>query len=65
MVPTPAPAHARARILNGRNWVCAVYFRIDNARRDSQSRCSMRNVLRDMDLDVVGLLETDLHGMIG
>ncbi|KAN0120924.1 Frag1/DRAM/Sfk1 family domain containing protein [Russula decolorans] len=57
MAPTPAPAHARARIVNAGIW--AVHFGIDNAGRDSQH--SMRDLFRDMDLDVVGLLETDLH----
>lgn len=57
MAPTPAPAHARARILNAGIW--AVHFGIDNAGRDSQR--NMRDLFRDMDLDVVGLLETDLH----
>ncbi|KAI9440116.1 Frag1/DRAM/Sfk1 family-domain-containing protein [Lactarius indigo] len=55
--PVPAPAHARARILNAGIW--AVHFGIDNAGRDSQH--GMRDLFRDMDLDVVGLLETDLH----
>lgn len=55
--PTPAPAHARARILNAGIW--AVHFGIDNEGRDSQR--GMRDLFRDMDLDVVGLLETDLH----
>ena len=57
MTPTPSPAHSRARILNAGIW--AVHFGIDNAGRDSQH--SMRDLFRDMDLDVVGLLETDLH----
>jgi hypothetical protein len=57
IAPNPAPAHARARILNAGIW--AVHFGIDNAGRDSQR--SMRDLFRDMDLDVVGLLETDLH----
>ena len=64
MAPTPAPGHARARILNAGIW--AVHFGIDNAGRDSQR--NMRDLFRDMDLDVVGLLETDLHvssGSIG
>ncbi|KAH9068217.1 Frag1/DRAM/Sfk1 family-domain-containing protein [Lactarius deliciosus] len=55
--PVPVPAHARARILNAGIW--AVHFGIDNAGRDSQR--GMRDLFRDMDLDVVGLLETDLH----
>ncbi|KAH9057870.1 Frag1/DRAM/Sfk1 family-domain-containing protein [Lactarius vividus] len=55
--PVPVPAHARTRILNAGIW--AVHFGIDNAGRDSQR--GMRDLFRDMDLDVVGLLETDLH----
>ena len=55
--PIPARAHARARILNAGIWT--VHFGIDNAGRDSQR--AMRDLFRDMDLDVVGLLETDLH----
>ncbi|KAI0249871.1 Frag1/DRAM/Sfk1 family-domain-containing protein [Lactifluus subvellereus] len=55
--PAPAPAHARARILHAGIWT--VHFGIDNAGRDSQR--GMRELFRDMDLDVVGLLETDLH----
>ncbi len=55
--PVPAPAHARARLVNAGIW--AVHFGIDNAGRDSQR--GMRDLFRDMDLDVVGLLETDLH----
>lgn len=57
LAPTPVPAHARARIVNAGIW--AVHFGIDNAGRDSQR--SMRDLFRDMDLDLVGLLETDLH----
>ena len=55
--PAPAPAHARARLLNAGIWT--VHFGIDDAGRDSQRR--MRDLVRDMQLDVVGLLETDLH----
>ena len=55
--PAPAPAHARAGILNAGIWT--VHFGIDNAGRDSQR--GMRDLFRDMDLDIVGLLETDLH----
>jgi hypothetical protein len=36
-----------------------VHFGIDNEGRDSQRR--MRDLVGDMKLDVVGLLETDLH----
>ena len=55
--PAPASAHARARILNAGIWT--VHFGIDNKGRDSQR--GMRDLFRDMDLDIVGLLETDLH----
>ena len=55
--PAPAPAHARAGILNAGIWT--VHFGIDNEGRDSQR--GMRDLFRDMDLDIVGLLETDLH----
>ena len=54
MAPTPAPAHASARISNAGIW--ALHFGIDNAGRDS-----LRDLFRDMDLDAVGLLETDLR----
>ncbi len=53
--PVPAPAHARAEILNAGIW--AVHFGIDNAGRDSQH--GMRDLFHDMHLGVVG--ETDLH----
>ncbi|KAI0297277.1 Frag1/DRAM/Sfk1 family-domain-containing protein [Multifurca ochricompacta] len=55
--PAPAPTHARARILNAGIWT--VHFGIDNTGHDSQR--GMRDLFRDLDLDVVGLLETDLH----
>jgi hypothetical protein len=59
--PTPVPAHSRARIVHAGIW--AVHFGIDNSGRDSQH--SMRDLFRDMDLDLVGLLETDLHVSLG
>lgn len=55
--PAPSAAHQRGRILNAGIWT--VHFGIDDAGRDSQRR--MRNLVRDMELDVFGLLETDLH----
>jgi hypothetical protein len=58
--PAPAPAHARAGILNAGIWT--VHFGIDNAGRDSQR--GMRDLFRDMDLEIVGLLETDLHRLV-
>ncbi|KAF8962704.1 Frag1/DRAM/Sfk1 family-domain-containing protein [Flammula alnicola] len=39
--------------------IWAVHFGIDNEGHDSQR--GMMNLIRDMELDVVGLLETDLH----
>jgi len=39
--------------------IWTVHFGIDNEGRDSQRR--MRDLVSDMQLDVVGLLETDLH----
>lgn len=56
-VSAPASAHARGRILNAGIW--AVHFGIDNPGRDSQR--AIRDLIHDLDLDVVGLLETDLH----
>lgn len=58
--PAPAPAHARAGILNAGIWT--VHFGIDNAGRDSQR--GMRDLFRDMDLEIVGLLETDLNRLV-
>ena len=56
-VAAPIPSHARARIFNAGIWT--VHFGIDNEGRDSQRR--MRNLIGDMQLEVVGLLETDLQ----
>lgn len=53
----PSPYKPGTGILNAGIWT--VHFGFDNAGRDSQRR--MRDVIRDMHLDVVGLLETDLH----
>ncbi|KAH8100162.1 Frag1/DRAM/Sfk1 family-domain-containing protein [Cristinia sonorae] len=48
----PGPRIVRAGI-----WT--VHFGIDDEGRDSQRR--MRDLVRDMEVDVLGLLETDLH----
>lgn len=48
----PGPRIVRAGI-----WT--VHFGFDNEGHDSQR--GIRNLLRDMELDIVGLLETDLH----
>jgi hypothetical protein len=51
------PHHPGPRMLTAGIWT--VHFGIDNEGRDSQRR--MRDLVSDMQLDVVGLLETDLH----
>ncbi|KAF9814424.1 hypothetical protein IEO21_05088 [Rhodonia placenta] len=51
------PYRQDARIVRAGIWT--VHFGIDNEGRDSQRR--MRDLIKDMELDVVGLLETDLH----
>ncbi|KAH7912023.1 Frag1/DRAM/Sfk1 family-domain-containing protein [Hygrophoropsis aurantiaca] len=53
----PTPYKVGTRIFNAGIWT--VHFGIDNVGHDSQRR--IRDVIRDMQLDVVGLLETDLH----
>ncbi|OJT05847.1 Protein cwh43 [Trametes pubescens] len=53
----PRPHREAARIVRAGIWT--VHFGIDNEGRDSQRR--MRDLIKDMELDVVGLLETDLH----
>ncbi|KAJ3788058.1 Frag1/DRAM/Sfk1 family-domain-containing protein [Lentinula aff. detonsa] len=55
---TPAqPFRPGHRMLRAGIWT--IHFGIDNEGRDSQRR--VMNLIRDMELDVVGLLETDLH----
>ncbi|KAI0346196.1 hypothetical protein BDW22DRAFT_1352223 [Trametopsis cervina] len=56
----PRPHRPGSRILRAGIWT--VHFGIDNEGRDSQRR--MRDLIRDMELDVVGLLETDLHRVV-
>ncbi|KAF9067240.1 Frag1/DRAM/Sfk1 family-domain-containing protein [Rhodocollybia butyracea] len=53
----PQPFRPGPRILRAGIWT--IHFGIDNEGRDSQRR--VLNLIRDMELDVVGLLETDLH----
>ncbi|KAH7928277.1 hypothetical protein BV22DRAFT_1083401 [Leucogyrophana mollusca] len=53
----PTPYKPGTRIFNAGIWT--VHFGIDNVGHDSQRRIT--DVIRDMQLDVVGLLETDLH----
>ncbi|CDO76509.1 hypothetical protein BN946_scf184361.g8 [Trametes cinnabarina] len=56
----PRPHREAARIVRAGIWT--VHFGIDNEGRDSQRR--MRDLIQDMELDVVGLLETDLHRVV-
>ncbi|KAI6104798.1 Frag1/DRAM/Sfk1 family-domain-containing protein [Pisolithus croceorrhizus] len=53
----PTPYKPGTGVLNAGIWT--VHFGFDNAGRDSQRR--IRDIIRDLQLDVVGLLETDLH----
>ncbi|TFK70310.1 hypothetical protein BDN72DRAFT_766702 [Pluteus cervinus] len=56
--PAPVqPFRPGQRMFNAGIWT--LHFGIDNEGRDSQH--GVRNLIRDMQLDVVGLLETDLH----
>lgn len=57
---SPAPHRPGPRIVRAGIWT--VHFGIDNEGRDSQRR--MKDLIRDMELDVVGLLETDLHRIV-
>ncbi|KAJ6494715.1 Frag1/DRAM/Sfk1 family-domain-containing protein [Mycena vitilis] len=56
----PQPFKAGPRILTAGIWT--VHFGLDNEGRDSQRL--VRNVVRDMELDVIGLLETDLNRVV-
>ncbi|KAJ6577178.1 Frag1/DRAM/Sfk1 family-domain-containing protein [Mycena capillaripes] len=56
----PQPFKPGRRILTAGIWT--VHFGMDNEGRDSQRL--VRNVVRDMELDVIGLLETDLHRVV-
>jgi hypothetical protein len=53
----PTPFKPGPRILTSGIWT--VHFGIDNEGHDSQQ--GMMSLIRDMKLDIVGLLETDLH----
>ncbi|TFK20701.1 hypothetical protein FA15DRAFT_673223 [Coprinopsis marcescibilis] len=56
-VVAPTPYQPAGRIVNAGIWT--VHFGINNEGHDSQR--GMRDLIRDMELDIVGLLETDLH----
>ncbi|KAF5359583.1 hypothetical protein D9756_003165 [Leucocoprinus leucothites] len=53
----PHPFKPGPRIIQAGIWT--VHFGFDNEGHDSQR--GIRNLVRDMQLDIVGLLETDLH----
>ncbi|KAF8622551.1 hypothetical protein AX15_006904 [Amanita polypyramis BW_CC] len=55
--PTPQPSKPRQRIFNAGIWT--VHFGFNNVGRDSQQ--GIKTILQDMQLDIVGLLETDLN----
>ncbi|KAF7327595.1 Calcofluor white hypersensitive protein [Mycena kentingensis (nom. inval.)] len=54
---SPQPFKPGPRMFNAGIWT--VHFGMDNTGRDSQRL--VRDVVRDMQLDIIGLLETDLH----
>jgi len=54
---SPQPFKPGPRIIQAGIWT--VHFGFDNEGHDSQR--GIRNLVRDMQLDIVGLLETDLH----
>jgi len=54
---SPSPFNPGPRIINSGIWT--IHFGIDNDGHDSQQ--GMMNLIKDMKLDIVGLLETDLH----
>ncbi|KAH8117743.1 Frag1/DRAM/Sfk1 family-domain-containing protein [Phellopilus nigrolimitatus] len=56
-INAPRPFKPGPRIIRAGIWT--VHFGMDNEGRDSQR--AMRDLIQDMELDVVGLLETDLH----
>ncbi|KAG0296413.1 hypothetical protein BGZ98_000973 [Dissophora globulifera] len=57
---TPQPYHPEHRLITAGIWT--IHFAIDNDMYNSELR--MRDAIRDLELDVVGLLESDLQRMI-
>ncbi|KAL4268280.1 Calcofluor white hypersensitive protein [Pleurotus pulmonarius] len=57
---SPVPYKSGPRIFNAGIWT--VHFGMDNTGRDSQRL--IKNVVRDLELDIIGLLETDLHRVV-
>ncbi|WVQ84587.1 hypothetical protein IAT38_006741 [Cryptococcus sp. DSM 104549] len=56
----PVPYYPEHRIFSGGIWT--VHFGVDKEGRDSQTR--MMELIRDMQVDVIGLLESDLHRFV-
>ncbi|ODN89207.1 calcofluor white hypersensitive protein [Cryptococcus wingfieldii CBS 7118] len=59
-VQAPAPYYPEHRIFSAGIWT--VHFGVDKDGRDSQRR--MRDLVQGMEVDVLGLLETDLHRFV-
>ncbi|KZS92349.1 hypothetical protein SISNIDRAFT_412412 [Sistotremastrum niveocremeum HHB9708] len=59
-IDPPKPHRVQERLITAGIWT--VHFGIDLEGRDSQRR--MRDLIKDMELDVVGLLETDLNRIV-
>ncbi|KAG0246448.1 hypothetical protein BGX31_002102 [Mortierella sp. GBA43] len=57
---TPQPYHPEHRLVTAGIWT--IHFAIDDDMYNSEIR--MRDAIRDLELDVVGLLESDLQRMI-
>ncbi|KAF9111335.1 hypothetical protein BGX27_005068 [Mortierella sp. AM989] len=56
----PQPYHPEHKLITAGIWT--IHFAIDNDMYNSEMR--MRDAIRDLELDVVGLLESDLQRMI-
>ncbi|KAF9976615.1 hypothetical protein BGZ75_000211 [Mortierella antarctica] len=61
-IPTsaPRPYHPEHKLITAGIWT--IHFAIDNDMYNSEVR--MRDAIRDLELDIVGLLESDLQRMI-
>ncbi|KAF9158827.1 hypothetical protein BGX21_011207 [Mortierella sp. AD011] len=57
---TPQPYHPEHKLITAGIWT--IHFAIDNDMYNSEIR--MRDAIRDLELDVIGLLESDLQRMI-
>ncbi|EGW34492.1 uncharacterized protein SPAPADRAFT_65626 [Spathaspora passalidarum NRRL Y-27907] len=57
----PVPYHADAQSFNAGIW--CVHFGLDNDMWSSETR--MRDLIRDAELDIIGLLESDTQRLIG